>query len=112
MMIIPNTNNGMRLYTLLTEEEVWELSASKYEGKGSELTTVIGILTDRAKSLLHPFKIEIKEVEWVSMYHIAQRIADSFYDVDDRVFILGDACHTRSPKAGQRRPNIHFIMST
>ena len=65
-MIMPNTNNGMRLYTLLTEDEVSELSASKYEGKGSELTndkTVIGILTDRAKSLLHPFKIDIKEVE-------------------------------------------------
>ena len=45
------------------------------------------------------------------MYHIAQRITDSFYDVDDRVFILGDAYHTRSPKAGQRRPNIHLIMS-
>ena len=114
MMIIPNTNNGMRLYTLLTEDEVSELSASKYEGKGCELTndkTVIGILTDRAKSLLHPFKIGIKEVEWVSMYHIAQRIADSFCDVDDRVFILGDACHTHSPKAAQGRPNIHLMMS-
>ncbi|KAK3167570.1 hypothetical protein OEA41_010697 [Lepraria neglecta] len=76
----------------------------KYEGKGSELTndkTVIGILTDRAKSLLHPFKIEIKEVESVRMYHIAQRIADCFCDVDDRVFILGDACHAHSPKAGR-----------
>ena len=32
---------------------------------------------------------------------VGQRIASS-YSVKDRVFIAGDACHTHSPKAGEK----------
>ncbi|WP_066266407.1 FAD-binding monooxygenase [Hydrogenophaga palleronii] len=63
-----------------------------------------------AQRILHPFKLEVKEVPWWSVYEIGQRICDRYDDAagtgdtpaqTPRVFIAGDACHTHSPKAGQ-----------
>ncbi len=66
-------------------------------------------LVATAQRILHPFKLEVKEVPWWSVYEIGQRICDKYDDVPaqdagsrlPRVFIAGDACHTHSPKAGQ-----------
>lgn len=62
-----------------------------------------------AQRILHPHRLDVKEVPWWSVYEIGQRICDKYDDVDapgsgaplPRVFIAGDACHTHSPKAGQ-----------
>jgi 3-hydroxybenzoate 4-monooxygenase len=62
-----------------------------------------------AQRILHPYKLDVKEVSWWSVYEIGHRICDKYDDVPDaemphrlpRVFIAGDACHTHSPKAGQ-----------
>ncbi len=62
-----------------------------------------------ANRILHPYRIEIRDVGWCSMYEIGQRLCDKFDDVPrdetakrlPRVFIAGDACHTHSAKAGQ-----------
>lgn len=61
-----------------------------------------------ARRILHPHKLDVKEVAWWSVYEIGQRLCDKFDDVPGengarlpRVFIAGDACHTHSPKAGQ-----------
>ena len=104
IMLIPWVNNGNRVYTLLTKEEDEMLRQSKYDGVGEKRTndqTVIGILTQRAKSVLKPYNFDIVRVEWISRYIVAQRISNSFAEEGDRVFILGDACHTHSPKAAQ-----------
>lgn len=104
VMLIPLANSGVRIYTLLTEEENVTLQQSKYDGVGEKRMndpTVIGILTKHVKSVFKPYEIEIVAVEWVSRYLIAQRITNSFAEEGNRVFILGDACHTHSPKAAQ-----------
>ena len=62
-----------------------------------------------AQRILHPYRLEVKEAAWWSVYEIGQRLCDRFDDVPEeevgtrppRVFITGDACHTHSPKAGQ-----------
>ncbi|MFD1795620.1 3-hydroxybenzoate 4-monooxygenase [Paracoccus aurantiacus] len=60
-----------------------------------------------AQRIFRPYRFEVKETAWWSVYEIGQRLTDKFDDVpegDDRlphVFICGDACHTHSPKAGQ-----------
>lgn len=62
-----------------------------------------------AKRILHPYTLDVKEIAWWSVYEIGQRLCDKFDDVPEeevetrlpRVFIVGDACHTHSPKAGQ-----------
>ena len=62
-----------------------------------------------AQRIFHPYKLDVKEVPWWSVYEIGQRLCDRFDDVVPehkpsqlpRLFIAGDACHTHSPKAGQ-----------
>jgi phenol 2-monooxygenase len=62
-----------------------------------------------AQRVLKPYKLDVKEIAWWSVYEIGQRLCDKFDDVPaeeveerlPRVFIAGDACHTHSPKAGQ-----------
>ncbi len=60
-------------------------------------------LIDRARLVLRPYTLDVKEVAWWSAYEIGQRLCDAFDDgsPDPRIFIAGDACHTHSPKAGQ-----------
>ena len=66
-------------------------------------------LVDAANRIMNPFKLDVKEVAWWSVYEIGHRICDKFDDVSaegiatrlPHVFIAGDACHTHSPKMGQ-----------
>ena len=66
-------------------------------------------LIAKARRILKPYTLEVKEIPWWSVYEIGQRLCEKFDDVPDaeastrlpRVFIAGDACHTHSPKAGQ-----------
>ena len=66
-------------------------------------------LIEATQRILHPYKFEVKEAPWWSVYEIGQRLCDKFDDVPEaevatrlpHVFIAGDACHTHSPKAGQ-----------
>jgi phenol 2-monooxygenase len=59
--------------------------------------------------IFHPYRFEVKEAPWWSVYEIGQRLCEKFDDVPEadvatrlpHVFIAGDACHTHSPKAGQ-----------
>ena len=69
VMLIP-TATGVRIYTLLSEQDVSTLEGSKYDGKGhagENEETVIGVLSRRAKAALKPYRFEIESVEWVSM---------------------------------------------
>jgi phenol 2-monooxygenase len=61
-----------------------------------------------AQRILRPYAFEVRSVAWWSVYEVGQRITDHFDDSsptrgarDPRVFIMGDACHTHSAKAGQ-----------
>ena len=66
-------------------------------------------LISAAKRIMHPYSIQIKEIVWWSVYEIGQRLCDKFDDVPKnnmasnfpKGFIVGDACHTHSPQAGQ-----------
>jgi len=63
----------------------------------------------KAKRILAPYTLDVKEVVWSSIYEIGHRLTDTFDDVPrdqashrtPRVLLAGDACHTHSPKAGQ-----------
>ena len=66
-------------------------------------------LAEVANRIMRPYKVDVKDVGWWSVYEIGQRLCDKFDDVPadempirlPRVFIAGDACHTHSAKAGQ-----------
>ncbi len=65
-------------------------------------------LIAQAQKIFHPYKLDVKEVAWWSIYSVGQRIADRFDnrtagssdDIIPRAFVSGDACHTHSPKGG------------
>ncbi|MEA9389767.1 FAD-binding monooxygenase [Acerihabitans sp. TG2] len=66
-------------------------------------------LIGAAQRIFQPYRFDVKEVVWWSVYEIGQRLTDKFDDVPQaavahqlpHIFICGDACHTHSPKAGQ-----------
>jgi len=102
MLIIPREGGYLfRLYVELTKLEAGERIASR--------NITLDELIAKAQRILHPYKLDAKEVPWWSVYDIGQRLTDKFDDVPEAeiatrwpsVFIAGDACHTHSPKAGQ-----------
>ncbi|QKX59642.1 uncharacterized protein TRUGW13939_06779 [Talaromyces rugulosus] len=65
-------------------------------------------ILQQARDVFRPYHFEPKgddTVDWWAAYQIGQRLSPEFAVRDsqgiDRVFIVGDACHTHSPKAGQ-----------
>src|SRR6201993_1934825 len=102
VLIIPREGGYLvRLYVELAKLEVGERV-------GSRNITSDDVIA-KARRILSPHTLEVKEIAWWSVYEIGQRLTDKFDDVPDdqvatripRVFIAGDACHTHSPKAGQ-----------
>ena len=73
----------------------------------AERAITLDHLVNAAQRVFAPYRLEVREVAWWSVYEIGQRLTDKFDDVPagsnrlPRVFIAGDACHTHSPKAGQ-----------
>jgi phenol 2-monooxygenase len=102
IIVIPREGGYLvRLYVELTNLDAGERVANRNITSDDLIT--------KARRILHPHTLEVKEVAWWSVYEIGQRLTDKFDDVPaeeiatrlPRVFIAGDACHTHSPKAGQ-----------
>ncbi|KAI9695545.1 MAG: hypothetical protein M1820_008558 [Bogoriella megaspora] len=55
----------------------------------------------KAQEIMAPFRMVWSRIEWFSVYKVGQRVACTFSAESDRVFIVGDAGHTHSPKAAQ-----------
>ena len=102
ILIIPREGGYMvRMYI--------ELDALHGDERAADRNVTSDTLTAKARDILAPYTLDVKEVAWWSAYEIGQRVCDAFDDVPDNqrsardphVFIAGDACHTHSPKAGQ-----------
>ena len=102
LLIIPREGGYMvRLYVELAKLDVGERVANRN-------ITADDVIA-KARRILKPHTLDVKEIAWWSVYEIGQRLTDKFDDVPEaeiatrlpRIFIAGDACHTHSPKAGQ-----------
>jgi phenol 2-monooxygenase len=102
ILIIPREGGYMvRFYIALDEVSDKEMLDNR-SVTPEKLATV-------ANRILHPYRVEVRDVGWWAVYEIGQRLCDKFDDVPveematrlPRVFIAGDACHTHSAKAGQ-----------
>ena len=102
LLIIPREGGYMvRMYI--------ELDALHGDERAADRNVTSDMLIAKARDILAPYTLDVKEVAWWSAYEIGQRVCDAFDDVPDEqrsvrdphVFIAGDACHTHSPKAGQ-----------
>ncbi|KAF8202399.1 FAD binding domain-containing protein [Pholiota molesta] len=96
-MIIPREGDKVRLYVQLDAKSGLVTST----GRVDKEKATPELLLEIARKTFHPYTIQTPELfEWWTIYIIGQRVASKF-SVQDRVFIVGDACHTHSPKAGQ-----------
>ncbi|WP_217133476.1 FAD-binding monooxygenase [Leucobacter chinensis] len=97
---IPREGNHLfRMYVDLGEVD---------ENDGGQVrNTPLEEVIDRANAIMRPYRLDVKNVAWNSVYEVAHRLTDRFDDAatspdgTPRVFLLGDACHTHSAKAGQ-----------
>ncbi|QBE49776.1 FAD-dependent monooxygenase [Leucobacter triazinivorans] len=97
---IPREGNHLaRIYVDLGETD-------EHDG-GKVRDTPLEEVIARANAILHPYTLDVRDVPWHSVYEVAHRLTDRFDDAatspdgKGRVFLMGDACHTHSAKAGQ-----------
>ncbi|KXN90667.1 Phenol 2-monooxygenase [Leucoagaricus sp. SymC.cos] len=97
-MIIPREGDGVRLYIQLSERDgAVDLATGRVDKSRVGPRKILEV----ARKTLAPFTIETPEsFEWWTIYIIGQRVASQF-SINERILIVGDACHTHSPKAGQ-----------
>tara|TARA_B100000768_G_scaffold56215_1_gene54696 strand:- start:236 stop:2167 length:1932 start_codon:yes stop_codon:yes gene_type:complete len=101
VMIIPREGGYLvRLYV--------ELDLLGKDKRAVDVKLTIDDIIAKAQLIFSPYKFDVKEVAWWSVYEVGQRVAERFDDrpIDNadnlipRAFVAGDACHTHSPKGG------------
>lgn len=101
VMLVPREGGYLvRLYV-----ELNQLSEGQ---RVSQLDLSVDYIIAKAKQIMNPYQLEVKEVAWWSIYQVGQRVAERFADTPagnpagliPRAFVAGDACHTHSPKGG------------
>ncbi|PTX01498.1 FAD-dependent monooxygenase [Pararhodobacter aggregans] len=102
LMVLPREGGHLvRLYVELDRLGEDERAADR----GMDDSHIIA----KAQRIFAPYRLDVKEVVWWSIYEVGHRLTDKFDDVPQgevatrapRVMLAGDACHTHSPKAGQ-----------
>ncbi|NEM91064.1 FAD-binding monooxygenase [Galbitalea soli] len=102
ILLIPREGGHLfRMYVDLGEVE----AGHEKEVRATSISQIIA----NANAILNPFRLDVKDVAWHSVYEVGHRLTSRFDDVlpedagtrNPRVFIAGDACHTHSAKAGQ-----------
>ena len=101
VMLIPREGGYLvRLYV--------ELDLLDKDQRASQLDLNVDDIIAKAQLIMNPYKLDVKEVAWWSIYEVGQRVAERFDDTPignpeglvPRAFVAGDACHTHSPKGG------------
>ncbi|WP_276809268.1 FAD-dependent monooxygenase [Castellaniella defragrans] len=100
VMLVPREGGYLvRLYV--------ELDLLGKDQRASQLDLHADDLIAKARQIMNPYRLEVKEVAWWSIYEVGQRVAERFDDTPagsehliPRAFVAGDACHTHSPKGG------------
>ncbi|KAK4125808.1 hypothetical protein N657DRAFT_642558 [Parathielavia appendiculata] len=93
ILIVPRSNKEVRFYIPVGS------------GSNSALPDPKDWTLDRilaaARHIISPYTLEAGAVSWWSAYRVGQRVGSHFSRYHERAFLVGDAVHTHSPKAGQ-----------
>lgn len=93
ILLVPRSNKEVRLYVPVESGSECALSDPK------DLT--LDRIISAARKILSPYTLEVGSVAWWSAYRVGQRVGSQFSRHNERAFLVGDAVHTHSPKAGQ-----------
>ncbi|KAJ7932748.1 FAD binding domain-containing protein [Mycena leptocephala] len=99
LIIIPREGDIIRIYVGLSPQEAVRTSDGRLD-PSLPTERVRGLVLGRIQETLRPYTMEFTKVIWCTVFPVSQLVATK-YRVLDKVFIVGDACHTHSPKAGQ-----------
>ncbi|KAJ7127079.1 FAD binding domain-containing protein [Mycena epipterygia] len=97
VIIIPREEDKIRIYVQFSPHEA---TRSEDGRLAIPIDVAANMVLEKAELGLKPYAIEFTQVFWCTLFTVSQMVAAK-YSVDDRIFIIGDACHTHSPKAGQ-----------
>lgn len=98
-VLVPRENDMVRFTVQVADSDVCVDPAT---GRVDRTKIQAERIKQLVQELYRPYHIEFtKELDWWGVYVIGQRLASGYQDKTGRVFILGDACHTHSPHAGQ-----------
>ncbi|KAF8754572.1 MATE efflux family protein [Rhizoctonia solani] len=97
-VLIPRENDMVRFTIQVSESDV---SVNSETGRIDRTKIGVERILQLVKGLMKPYRVDFKRVDWSGVYVIGQRLASRYQDQSGRIFILGDACHTHSPHAGQ-----------
>ncbi|KAF4508044.1 hypothetical protein G6O67_004477 [Ophiocordyceps sinensis] len=90
ILLVPRSGKEVRLYIPV------ESGSSLSDPKGVTFERIM----DAARKIIFPYTLEVGSTSWWSAYRVGQRVG-SHFSKHDRAFLVGDAVHTHSPKAGQ-----------
>ncbi|KAF8594284.1 hypothetical protein BDV93DRAFT_481954 [Ceratobasidium sp. AG-I] len=97
--LIPRENDMVR-FTVRVEES--DVSLDPVTGRVDRTKIDANRVKQLVREKFQPYRIDFTgELDWSGAYVIGQRLASAYEGGQGRVFIVGDACHTHSPHAGQ-----------
>jgi phenol 2-monooxygenase len=91
ILVVPRNNKEVRLYIPV------ESGSALPDPKDLTLDRILAA----AREIISPYTLEAGPVSWWSAYRVGQRVGSHFSRLNERAFLVGDAVHTHSPKAGQ-----------
>ncbi|KAK3339043.1 FAD binding domain-containing protein [Neurospora tetraspora] len=91
ILLVPRSNKEVRLYIPV------ESGSSLSDPKDLTFDRIISA----ARKIMSTYTLEVGSVSWWSAYRVGQRVGSHFSRHNERAFLVGDAVHTHSPKAGQ-----------
>ncbi|KAF8752775.1 Phenol hydroxylase, C-terminal dimerization domain [Rhizoctonia solani] len=95
----PREADTVRFTIQLSESDV---SVDPETGRVDRTKVGADRMIEIVKDMMKPYRVDFdQEIHWSGVYVIGQRLASRYQDENSRVFIIGDACHTHSPHAGQ-----------
>ncbi|KAF8577151.1 hypothetical protein K439DRAFT_1418443 [Ramaria rubella] len=100
LIIIPREEEKIRIYVQLSAEDNVKMPNGRLDKSTLSPDIVRSQVLERAREGLRPYKVDFKHVFWCTIFAVPQKVATKF-SYNNRIFIVGDACHTHSPKAGQ-----------
>ncbi|PYH64223.1 putative phenol 2-monooxygenase [Aspergillus vadensis CBS 113365] len=91
LLVITREDNVVRFYVPLQEED--EITPSF-----DRSAVTLDMLRERVKSIMSPFSFDFKICHWWAAYQVGRRLAPAVNK--GRMYLVGDAVHTHSPKIG------------